>query len=270
MAKESGNIGASISVITVTYQAESVLRPTLESVLSQEYPNVEHLIIDGASADGTVVIANEYKEQNSLRNNGHVVRIVSEPDKGLYDAMNKGLRMVTGDYVLFLNAGDRLADSDTLRLVAEAAVAADGEPMPSVIYGDTDVYDAVGRYVGPRHLSVPEVLTWRSFQQGMLVCHQAFYALTAIACQLPYDARYRLSADVDWCIRVMREGERQGRHTHNVNAVICHYLEGGMSIKNHRASLIERFRIMSKYYGFLPTVFRHCWFVVRKLVKRKP
>lgn len=258
----------SFSIITVTWQAEAVLQRTLDSVLSQDYPQVEHIIIDGASTDSTLSMANEYRERNRNKDNEHVIKIISEPDRGLYDAMNKGLKLATGDYLLFLNAGDSFADANTLTRVAESADAVDGEPLPSVLYGETEVYGADGQYVGPRHLSVPEELTWHSFQRGMLVCHQAFYALTSIASQLAYDARYRLSADVDWCIRVMREGERQGRHTRNVNAVVCHYLEGGMSIKNHRASLIERFRIMSKYYGFLPTVFRHVGFVVRQLMHR--
>ena len=243
----------SFSIITVTWQAAGVIQPTLDSVLAQDFPDVEHILDSSRTME---------------ENSGHTVKVVSEKDKGLYDAMNKGLRMATGRYVLFLNAGDRLAASDTLTKVAEVAEVGDGELLPAVLYGDTDVYDADGQFVGHRHLSVPNVLTWRSFQHGMVVCHQAFYALTEIAQCEQYDQQYRLSADVDWCIRVMREGELQGRCLRNVHAVVCHYLEGGMSIQNHRASLIERFRIMRKYYGLLPTVARHVWFFIRQFIRR--
>lgn len=258
--------GIGFTIITVTYQAEAVLQRTLDSVLSQDYPHVEHLIIDGASTDNTVSIANDYKEQTLQKDPGRVVKVVSERDKGLYDAMNKGLRMATGDYVLFLNAGDQLAEAGTLSLVAASCIGQD--PMPAVIYGDTDVYDADGHYVGPRHLSAPDTLTWRSFRQGMLVCHQAFYALREIARRQPYDYHYHLSADVDWCIRVMREGERRGLPMRNVHAVVCHYLDGGMSIQNHRASLKERFLIMRRHYGLLSTLLWHFWFFIRQLMRR--
>ena len=90
-----------ISIVTITYNAARSLQRTLDSVRSQQYPHIEHLIIDGASKDDTVKIAEEYKKTSP-----HEVRIQSEPDKGLYDAMNKGLQKATGDYVVFLNAGD--------------------------------------------------------------------------------------------------------------------------------------------------------------------
>ena len=102
------------SVVTITYNAEDVLQPTLDSVLMQDYVHVEHLIIDGASTDNTVSIAEAYKRQSDEAENGHVVKIKSEPDGGLYFAMNKGLQQATGDYVVFLNAGDRFPAPETL------------------------------------------------------------------------------------------------------------------------------------------------------------
>ena len=106
------------SIVTVTYNAGELLRRTAETVLAQTYPCVEHLIIDGCSKDNTVEIAKEYKCENDEQDNGHEVVVVSEPDKGLYDAMNKGLRRATGDYVLFLNAGDTLPSDSTLDDIA--------------------------------------------------------------------------------------------------------------------------------------------------------
>ena len=102
----------------------------------------------------------------------------------------------------------------------------------------------------------------RSFKDGMLVCHQAFYARRDIAPM--YNLEYRLSADVDWCIRVMKKSSRLV----NVNAVVVDYLQNGLSLQHHRASLNERFRIMSRHYGLLPTIARHLWFVLRAVIKR--
>jgi len=96
------------SVVTITYNAASVLQPTLDSVLMQNYPHVEHIIIDGASTDDTLEIAKAYQQQSDEAENEHVVRIQSEPDDGLYDAMNKGVAMATGEWCIFLNAGDTL------------------------------------------------------------------------------------------------------------------------------------------------------------------
>jgi hypothetical protein len=97
----------------------------------------------------------------------------------------------------------------------------------------------------------------------MLVCHQAFYARTDIAKNLQYDTRYRFSADVDWCIRVMREAERMNLPLVPVGIVTANYLEEGQTTQNHRASLIERFRVMCRHYGFFRTVALHFWFLVR-------
>jgi hypothetical protein len=99
----------------------------------------------------------------------------------------------------------------------------------------------------------------------MLVCHQAFYARTDIAKNLQYDTQYRYSADVDWCIRVMREGERAGLPLYNINMVVACYTEEGATTRHHRESLRERFRIMCRHYGWFSTVAMHLWFVVRAM-----
>ena len=94
------------AVVTITFNAAHCLRRTLDSVLTQSYPHVHHYIIDGNSTDDTVEMAQTYQQVSDALPNGHQVMVVSEPDNGLYDAMNKGLLKATGDYVLFLNAGD--------------------------------------------------------------------------------------------------------------------------------------------------------------------
>ena len=254
------------SIITCTYNAESVLQRTLDSVLEQTYSHVEHIIVDGASTDATLDMVEAYKQKSDAEDWCHEVRVKSEPDRGLYDAMNKGIQRATGQYVLFLNAGDTFPSADTLELVAESV--GEGEEPPAVLYGDTDVVDDEGRFLRHRRLSPPRRLTWRSFMKGMLVCHQAFYARTDLVKATPYDLHYRFSADVDWCIRIMRLARRRRLPMRNVGAVVVNFLDGGMTTTNHRASLKERFHVMAHHYGFVPTVIMHAWFVVRSLFKK--
>ena len=252
-----------ITVVTITYNAAAVLQRTLDSVLAQSYPYVEHLIVDGASKDETLVMAEQYREESLEKAAAHEVKVISEPDRGIYDAMNKGLREATGDFLVFLNAGDTLPSTDTLELVMDKA-----DDGVGVLYGNTDIVDDDGNFLYHRRLQPPERLTWRSFRQGMVVCHQAFYARTEIAKAQIYDLHYRFSADVDWCIRVMKETEHRQMTLVNLHAVVANYLEEGATTKNHKASLRERYLVMQKHYGVVSTFLMHCWFVVRALIQR--
>ena len=257
------------TVVTITYNAEAVLQRTLDSVLRQTYEEVEHLIIDGASIDATLAMAEAYKRQSdSSESNQHHVIIASEPDQGIYDAMNKGLTQASGDYIVYMNAGDTFAQDDTLEEVVRRCRLGElpTDELPGVLYGNTNIVDGEGRFLRPRRLQPPERLTWRSFRQGMLVCHQAFYARTDIAKNLQFDTRYRFSADVDWCIRVMREAERMSLPLYNIGIVVANYLEEGATTKNHKASLRERYLVMQRHYGVVQTFLLHCWFVVRAVL----
>ncbi|MBR5030205.1 MAG: glycosyltransferase [Muribaculaceae bacterium] len=238
------------SIITVTYNAASVLRPTLESVKEQTFHDYEYLVIDGASSDNTLALVEAAGIENSV--------VYSEPDKGLYDAMNKAIDRAKGQYLIFLNAGDAFANAHTLELIAETAH--DGA---DVIYGQTQLVDNERKVVGMRHLTAPKSLDWKSFKDGMLVCHQAFIA----RCELcpHYDLNYRFSADYDWCIKVLK----QCRCTAYVgDTPIISFLTDGLTTKNHKKSLGERYRIMCHYYGTLPTMLRHVRFACRHLMRK--
>ena len=252
-----------ITYVTVTYQAAKVLQRTLDSVLQQDYPEITHLMIDGASTDGTLEMVNDYIERSNAANNGHKVLLMSEPDNGIYDAMNKGLRALDGDYVCFLNAGDFLPAPDTASRIVEAV-----SDNPAVLYGDTDIVDAEGRFLHHRRLAPPEHLTWKSFRHGMLVCHQAFYARTDFAIATPYNQKYRYSADVDWCIRIMKAAAKENVPLLNLHIVVVNYTEEGQTTLHHRESLLERYRVMESHYGRISTFFMHCWFVVRAVISR--
>ena len=240
------------SIITVTYNAEKVLEDTIQSVVFQTYRNVEYIIVDGGSTDNTLDVVHKYQERIS--------KVISEPDKGLYDAMNKGIRMATGDYLCFLNAGDELHENETLQKIVYTLK---GKELPDVIYGETAIVDEEGHFLHMRRLSTPEHLHWKSFKEGMLVCHQAFFSRRELALANPYDLRYRFSADFDWCIRIMK----QSKDLHNTHLTLIDYLNEGMTTQNHKASLKERFRIMTKHYGWISTILHHGWFVIRLFYK---
>lgn len=239
------------SVITVCYNAEATIEDTIQSVISQTYHHVEYIIVDGASKDRTMDIVNRYRE--------HIAIIVSERDKGLYDAMNKGIGLATGDYLCFLNAGDSFHEDDTLQQMVHSIHT---PQLPDVLYGETELVDHEGHFLRMRRLSAPEVLTWKSFRQGMLVCHQAFFPRRDLV--MPYDLRYRFSADFDWCIKIMKKS----KVLHNTHLTLIDYLAEGMTTCNHKASLKERFRIMTRHYGWTSTLAFHLWFVLRLLLKK--
>lgn len=238
-----------LSIITVTFNARDTIAPTLRSVVEQSMTDWELIIVDGASTDNTLQIVEQF-------NISHL-KVVSEKDRGIYDAMNKGLKLATGRYVLFLNAGDSFHNGDVLQRFASAALA---NPGAGLIYGQTVVVDANRNVVAPRHLTAPEVLTLQSFANGMLVCHQAFFALRELA--VPYELRYTLSADYLWCLEILKKSKL---NVYLGPEPIIDFLDGGATTKNHVKSLKQRFEIMCRNFGTFPTIFRHIKFALRAL-----
>ena len=146
--------------------------------------------------------------------------IVSERDRGLYDAMNKGLGLAKGDYVIFLNAGDAFHNPNTLQLIADTVMDND---YPGIVYGQTQIVDASRRRLGDRHLKAPSILTLDSFKDGMVVCHQAFIVLRKLVDN--YDTRYRYSADFEWCIRCLQRSHRNCY----IDRILIDYLSEGVT-----------------------------------------
>jgi glycosyltransferase involved in cell wall biosynthesis len=237
-----------ISIITVTYNAKEVLEPTIQSVLAQTFTDFEYLIIDGGSTDGTLEIIRKHEKK--------LAYWISEPDKGLYDAMNKGLQKAKGRYVWFMNAGDLIYEPCTLSHVFEHC-----EPDADVYYGDALFFSPTGETVGLRSLvtphQLPEQLTWHSLRLGMVVCHQSLIVRRSIA---PfYDLSHPYSSDVDWEIESLKRAKKI-IHTH---AVLSRYLTGGLSKKHHRESLIDRYQVLRKHFGTVPTVINHLAIALR-------
>lgn len=236
-----------ISIITITYNAAETIGVTMASVAQQTCRDYEHVVIDGASRDATLEIARSYDG----------VRILSESDKGLYDAMNKGLRMARGKYLLFLNSGDTFHSADTLEAYARRARLGD-----DIIYGDTVIVDAERRMIGPRHYSVPAWLTFDSFSNGMLICHQAFMVRRALAPD--YDLSYRFSADYDWTIRCIKNAD--DNKCSNLGMITIDYLSDGLTDKNKLKSLRERYHVMAHHYGHRRTLKRHVELIAGKFL----
>ncbi len=232
-----------ISVITVVFNGEKHIGRTIESVVGQSYKQVEYIIVDGKSTDKTLDVIGRYKGVDHL---------ISEPDGGLYDAMNKALKLATGDYVWFLNSGDQVYSLDTVKQMIAGLTG-----MPDIIYGGTMIIDEQQIEIGDRRLKPPANLSWKSFRQGMVVCHQSIIVKREIAPE--YNLEYRFSADIDWAIRA----SKRARLIHNSGLILSKFLEGGLTRHNIKAGLRERFRIMTGFYGFIPTVLRHFVFGIR-------
>lgn len=226
-----------LSVITIVYNNAKDIERTMLSVLNQSYKNIEYIVIDGASNDGTLDIIRKYESR--------LAKLISEKDKGIYDAMNKGLAQATGDYVLFMNSGDEIYALDTVERIFASA------PNADIYYGETEMYDENWRSLGQRRHRAPETFTWRSFKYGMNISHQAIYIKRSLT--EPYNLTYKYSADIDWIIKIAKKAS----NIVNTHLYVAKYLVGGMSKQKHRESLKERFKIFSHYYGFVANVINH-------------
>lgn len=227
-----------ISIITVVRNAPAELDATLASVTT--VPDAEIIVIDGASTDSTPEIVKKYK----------VDYFVSEPDKGLYDAMNKGLRAATGDYVWFINAGDKV---HTVPKIVDA----------DIYFGETSITTADGTPLGLRSKRLPDKLTWKSLKRGMVVCHQSFIVRREIAPM--YDLQYRYVADIDWVVECLK----RAKTIENTHQTLSVFAEGGISTRNRKASLRERWQVMRKQYGLTATIIAHIRFIIEQPFRKK-
>lgn len=231
-----------LSIITITYNAEKVLERTVKSILGQTEQQFEYIIIDGASSDGTLKIAANFK----------VPHVFSEPDQGIYDAMNKGLSRATGDYVWFMNAGDEVHDPQVVAKLYKAM-----QSQADIYYSDTMVVNEDGRPKGLRSVvtphQLPTTLSWQAFKYGMLVCHQSFIVKRSMAPK--YILSHPYSADIDWEIQCLK----RSKSVQYLPFTLSKYLTGGFSVKNLRASLWDRFIILKKHFGFWATLYHHAF-----------
>lgn len=240
---------AKLSIITITYQAEKFLERTIQSILEQGHRSeIEYVIVDGASTDGTLALIETYQKD--------IDHLISEKDRGIYDAMNKGLQVVNGEYVLFLNAGDTFSAKNTLEHILLAL-----DSNPDVLVGDAMFVDVLGQEIGLRSVvtphRIPAKLTWKSFKRGMVICHQSFIVRRDLAPR--FNVEYQLSSDIDWEIKCLKLSQK----TSQLSEPICRYLMGGASVQNLKKSWQERFQVMQSHFGLLQTILAHAWIMLR-------
>ena len=236
-----------VSIITITYNAERWLERTMQSVLAQTCKDYEYIIVDGASKDGTVDIIRRLEPLFEGR-----LSWKSEPDKGLYDAMNKGIARATGDFLWFMNAGDEIYAPDTLAHVVAAAT-----DETDIVYGKACIVNAEGVKVSEHHKLTPPDLQRKHFLNGLVVSHQAILVRRSIAGQ--YNTSYRISADYDWCIRAVTASRKNAY----LDEYICKFLTEGVSQKQRKRSWAERFHIMRAHFGLLRTLWAHFVIVLK-------
>ncbi|MES2618793.1 MAG: glycosyltransferase family 2 protein [Bacteroidota bacterium] len=241
-----------LSVISIAYNNYKGLRKTLEVFENNAFDNkVEVVIVDGGSKDETPA----YLKSQTVTQNW-----VSEPDKGIYDAMNKGLEMATGDYVWFLNSGDYAFGADTVKTIIDNL-----GKKADALYGETMLVDADGKVLGTRSeqttRQLPPLLDWKSFQMGMNVGHQAFIIRRALA--LPYDISYKHVADIDWMIRCLKRCDT----VVNLDQPIANFTLDGHSTKHRKASNRERYEVLKKHYGYFNNLKNHLLIIIRHLFR---
>lgn len=246
-----------LSIITVVFNNLAGLKHTYQSIKSQSSTDFEWLVVDGGSTDGTTAWLTDLAAQN--------MRFISEKDAGLYDAMNKGLKMATGKFVWFMNSGDSIFSFDTVQLLLEQATGKD------VLYGETMLVDEKNTELGIRSEKttrvLPKKMTRFSMIMGMVVCHQSFIPQRSLA--PAYNLTYRFSADIDWVISCLENASS----IHNCEVILSNYLVGGLSAQNQKTGWKERWKIYVAHYGFVYTLLAHIYIAFRyvwvfKILKR--
>lgn len=221
-----------ISIISVSYNCENAIEKTIKSLAMQTFKDFEYIVIDGNSSDETVPKIKEYLWYFQK------TTVISEPDNGIYDAMNKGIANATGKYVFFLNFGDKFYDRDVLSCIAQK------------MHSNADIYygniQKSGRILKQKNKATLFNCIYREY----MICHQSIFAKRELLQRFPFDLQYKLCADRDWLIRVLKEK----CSIEYIDKAICVYDTQGQS-SNLPKFLQESRRISFKYGGIQADIF---------------
>lgn len=235
-----------ISVITVCYNAEKVIEQTMQSVINQSYADIEYIIVDGASEDGTMALVRKYADDKR-------VHYISEPDNGIYDAMNKGILLAKGDYLQFLNAGDVFVNNDVIKLVVQKIKDNPADVMyGNLIYKYPDKSTNV-RVYGQFCSSLFYYLL------GDCINHQTIFAKRECFEEFVFDTDYQICADREWMIRI----KKAGKSFQAMKILICQYsldIESA-SVKNSEIYYLEADKCVREHYRFGYWIY----FIVEKI-----
>lgn len=220
------------SIITVTRNAERDIATCIRSVTGQTHPNVEHMIVDGLSTDRTVAIARELLRPGD--------RLFSEPDDGIYDAMNRGVRRSKGEYILFVGADDYLVDP---RVLADAAAFIAREGWPDVFYGDIEVRtDSAppGVYTPPEPDGALDLMICGCLPHQATFAHRSVFESSVGL----FDERYKVQADYDWFLRLLVAPDVRIRRFHRV---VTSFFMGGASSRRLQQGQDETYAIQNAF-----------------------
>lgn len=221
-----------VSVVTVVRNDAAGLARTIDSVASQDYSRIEYLVIDGASTDETPEVLKSHQAQ--------VNRWISEPDAGIYDAMNKGAGLASGEYVCFMNAGDTFAASDTVTRMFVP------RPTSELVWGDCLVESAKGEEYDPARVVIPRL------HRQMTVCHQSIFTRRSALLGRPYNTTFRIAADYDFlCERILAGASWEYRPV-----PVSRINDKGASAQIFRISIREKKQIaLSRFPGKRASIF---------------
>ncbi|WP_051203395.1 glycosyltransferase family 2 protein [Hugenholtzia roseola] len=227
-----------ITIVTVCYNAAPLLEKTIESVLSQRYPHIEYLIIDGNSTDNTKKIVEKYQKKIDL--------FISEPDKGIYDAMNKGIRLAKGEYINFMNAGDFFYDKDTLLNAIKKA-----PPQAAMIVGDVQVLNGT-------YSEIHQVEDLNTDWRGLKFCHQSLLLKTELAKKQLFSGKY-VTSDFEQVYEIIQKHKKINPTTpfpiFYTQEVMAVFRNDGFNTKHKIRVRWESFRIVSRHDKRLQTKF---------------
>lgn len=223
-----------VTVITVCYNSENYIEETIKSVLGQTYENIEYLIIDGKSTDSTMDIINKFSKDSR-------VKVISEKDKGIYDAMNKGIVLSTGQYLSFMNSGDKFVNKDVIANIMNN-INIDKDDL---IYGNV-LEERLGKVVGKINYGNIKVNSWY-FIRGNMICHQAMFIKGDLLKQYPYNLNYSICADKCFLITC----EKMKKRFKYIDYDICYYDKSGISSINIEEMKKQTKKIILNAYPFL-------------------
>ncbi len=232
------NLSPLFSIVTVVYNAEQYVAETVQSVLDQCFDDFEYIVIDGGSTDQTLAILANYQEQ--------IGTLVSEPDRGIYDAMNKAIGRARGKYVNFMNAGDRFHSSDTLRQVAEHCEQHGGPNHLDIIYGKVvKISSEASNFQYEKGRPVSK----RSFFLSIPMCHQAMFIKTDLFQAVGgYSLDYEAGSFYGWLGAYY--GYRQSLDRLSfIDQRIAYYLDGGYSFQMKKIIDRERLQVAKRYFS---------------------
>jgi glycosyltransferase involved in cell wall biosynthesis len=231
-----------VTIITVTYNSGPGLRRAIESVIGQSYPSIEYIIIDGGSTDGTVECIKEYSEQISYW--------VSEPDKGIYNAMNKGIDRANGELVYFLNSDDYFFNNQVIGDVVEIYLKE--QRTVDVIYGDVMKYGKQLGIIG----KMGRCIELKDVQKGRVICHQGIFMKRDLLVEHKFNEKYKIVADYELQVKLLL----QRRRFLYVDMLIAYYSIDGFSsqLESKRATIIEKMDVIKRHCS--PDIYWHYFF----------